>query len=443
VIGSSVTLVAAASGSPTPTYQWYFNNTLISGATNATYTLSNAQPANAGSYYVVATNGSGSVKSQPAFVIINPLTGAPTLSQQPLSQVVTGASNVVFRAASTSPSATLPTYQWFLNGYAIAGATSANYTTTATSSNLGNYQCIITTSSGSVLSATATLSVTTTSNPGRLTNLSVLSLDGSGNQMLTLGFVTGGVGTTGSQPLLIRGIGPALTTYTVPNILPDPVISLFNGSTLVNSNAGWGSTPNNITQVTAADAAVGAFILPNTASLDSAMAVSLAPSPYTVQVSSKSNTTGNALAEVYDYTPSGTYTATTPRLVNLSCLQRVNAGAILTAGFTISGATSKTVLIRASGPILSSFNIASILPVMPDPVINVFSGTNVIASNKGWGGDSAISSAATTVGAFAFTNLTSADSALLITLAAGNYTVQVTSATGVAGTTLIEVYEVP
>ena len=443
VIGSSVTLVAAASGSPAPSYQWYFNNTLISGATNATYTLSNAQPANAGSYYVVATNGSGSVKSQPAFVIINPLTGAPTLSLQPVSQVVTGSSKVVFRATSTSPSATLPTYQWFLNGYAIAGANSANYATTATAPNLGNYQCIITTSSGSVLSATATLSVTTTSNPGRLTNLSVLSLDGSGNQMLTLGFVTGGVGTTGSQPLLIRGIGPALTTYNVPNILPDPVISLFNGSTLVNSNSGWGSSSSNITQVSAADAAVGAFILPNTASLDSAMAVSLTPSPYTVQVSSKSNATGNALAEVYDYTPAGTYSATTPRLVNLSCLQRVNAGAILTAGFTISGTTSKTVLIRASGPILSSFNIPSILPVMIDPVINVFSGTNVIASNKGWGGDPAISAAASAVGAFAFTNLTSADSALLITLAAGNYTVQVSSATGVTGTTLIEVYEVP
>ena len=180
-----------------------------------------------------------------------------------------------------------------------------------------------------------------------------------------------------------------------------------------------------------------------TASLDSAMAVSLTPSPYTVQVSSKSNATGNALAEVYDYTPAGTYSATTPRLVNLSCLQRVNAGAILTAGFTISGTTSKTVLIRASGPILSSFNIPSILPVMIDPVINVFSGTNVIASNKGWGGDPAISAAASAVGAFAFTNLMSADSALLITLAAGNYTVQVSSATGVTGTTLIEVYEVP
>ena len=80
---------------------------------------------------------------------------------------------------------------------------------------------------------------------------------------------------------------------------------------------------------------------------------------------------------------------------------------------------------------------------MPDPVINVFSGSNVIASNKAWGGDPAIASAASSVGAFAFTNLTSADSALLITLASGNYTVQVTSASGVTGTTLIEVYEVP
>jgi hypothetical protein len=143
---------------------------------------------------------------------------------------------------------------------------------------------------------------------------------------------------------------------------------------------------------------------------------------------------------VYDNTAAGTYTATTPRLINLSCLQLVKANSLLTAGFTVSGMTAKTVLIRASGPSLSAFNVSG---VMPDPTLNLFSGTTSIATNAGWGGDAAIAAANSSVYAFAFASATSKDSALLVTLNPGTYSVQVTSATGAAGTTLVEVYEVP
>ena len=435
-IGTSATLTATATGNPAPTYQWYFNGVAITGATASSLSIPNAQPGNSGSYTVVATNTSGSVTSNAAFVTANPASGAPTFSLQPASQVVSPSSTVVFRAASTANA----TYQWYLNGKAIIGATKASYTTTAVPANYGNYQCMAVTPTGAVISSIATISPVTTSNPGRLVNISVLTLDAPGSQLLTLGFVSGGAGTSGTQSLLVRGIGPALTAYNVTGVLPDPKISLFNGSTLVNSNAGWGSTVTNITQVNAADTATGAFTLPNTSSLDSAMVQTLSSAAYTVQVSSPSNSTGNALAEVYDNTPAASYTATTPRLINLSCLQRVNANGLLTAGFSISGMTAKTVLIRASGPTLSGFNVSG---TMPDPSLALYSGSTVIASNTGWGGDAAISSAAASVYAFAFASSTSKDSALLVTLTPGTYTVQVTSASGVAGTTLVEVYEVP
>ena len=435
-IGTSATLTATATGNPAPTYQWYFNGVAITGATASSLSIPNAQPGNSGSYTVVATNTSGSVTSNAAFVTANPASGAPTFSLQPASQVVSPSSTVVFLAASTANA----TYQWYLNGKAIIGATKASYTTTAVPANYGNYQCMAVTPTGAVISSIATISPVTTSNPGRLVNISVLTLDAPGSQLLTLGFVSGGAGTSGTQSLLVRGIGPALTAYNVTGVLPDPKISLFNGSTLVNSNAGWGSTVTNITQVNAADTATGAFTLPNTSSLDSAMVQTLSSAAYTVQVSSPSNSTGNALAEVYDNTPAASYTATTPRLINLSCLQRVNANGLLTAGFSISGMTAKTVLIRASGPTLSGFNVSG---TMPDPSLALYSGSTVIASNTGWGGDAAISSAAASVYAFAFASSTSKDSALLVTLTPGTYTVQVTSASGVAGTTLVEVYEVP
>ncbi|MEO5958315.1 MAG: immunoglobulin domain-containing protein [Opitutaceae bacterium] len=67
-IGGNVSLSVTATGAPTPTFQWQRNGTNIVGATNATLTLANIQPADAGIYHVTATNANGSVSSQPAIV---------------------------------------------------------------------------------------------------------------------------------------------------------------------------------------------------------------------------------------------------------------------------------------------------------------------------------------------------------------------------------------
>jgi hypothetical protein len=80
---------------------------------------------------------------------------------------------------------------------------------------------------------------------------------------------------------------------------------------------------------------------------------------------------------------------------------------------------------------------------MPDPELTVFSGQTPVAANAGWGGDPQISAAGNAVFAFPLTNPASRDSAVLLTLAPGAYTVQVGSASGTAGIALIEVYEVP
>jgi hypothetical protein len=121
-------------------------------------------------------------------------------------------------------------------------------------------------------------------------------------------------------------------------------------------------------------------------------------------------------------------------------VQQVVASGILTAGFTVGGATSKTVLIRATGPALASLGVTG---TMPDPTLSVFSGQTMLAYNAGWGGSSQIAAAAASVYAFALTNPASLDSAVLITLPPGAYTVQGKSASGTAGITLIEVYEIP
>jgi hypothetical protein len=198
--------------------------------------------------------------------------------------------------------------------------------------------------------------------------------------------------------------------------------------------------------VTAAETNTYAYPLA-AGSLDSAMVSTLAPALYSVQVTGNPNgtATGLALAEVYDDTPTGTYTVTTPRLINLSCLAQVNAGnaSNLTAGFVIGGTTAKTVLIRAWGPALTPAPF-SISGAMPDPELQVYnSSSGLLASNAGWGGNAQIVAAGSLVYDYAWSNANSADSAVLITLPPGNYTAQASSFSGTAGTTLVEVFEVP
>ena len=83
---------------------------------------------------------------------------------------------------------------------------------------------------------------------------------------------------------------------------------------------------------------------------------------------------------------------------------------------------------------------------MPDPQLQVSplsnSGT-ILAFNAGWGGNPQIASVAASVGAYNFPSAASLDSAALVTLPPGPYTVQVSSKTGLGGTVLVEIYEVP
>src|SRR5215471_16780591 len=59
-VGDHLAFVVSASGAATLKYQWSFNGTPISNATNTSLSLTNIQLTNAGTYTVAVTNGSGS-----------------------------------------------------------------------------------------------------------------------------------------------------------------------------------------------------------------------------------------------------------------------------------------------------------------------------------------------------------------------------------------------
>ena len=445
--GADAAFWIAASGTPPLAYQWYFNGTAIAGATQPLLQAVSATAYSAGAYTVSVTNVAGTVTSAPATLGVSTYAAGNPVSfaSQPQSQTLSPGDTVVFSAqTATAAGATAPfvAYQWFLNGAPIAGATGPTYSVAATSATSGAYYCIATDSSGSLVSDTATLAVATGSNPSRIVDVSCRGHVGTGSGQLIVGFVLGGSGTSGLEPVLVRASGPALATLGVTGALADPLLALDTTAGELVENGAWAGNA----QIAAAAAAVGAFPWTNNASLDAAILTSLAPGAYTAVISGASGDQGVALAEAYDAPASGTASATAPRLVNISSRAQVGTGAnVLIAGFVIEGTTSKTVLVRAAGPALAAYGVAGVLT---DPELQLFKGNNdgtssLQASNTGWGGNAQIAAAAAGVGAYSWGSGGSADSALLVTLPPGAYTAQVSGASGDTGVALVEVYEVP
>jgi hypothetical protein len=86
--GAAVTLSGAASGSPSPAFQWHKDGSPLAGATTGTWTIAAAALADAGTYVFTATNSVGTATSAPAVLTVNPPLIAPVFTLQPVSQNV-------------------------------------------------------------------------------------------------------------------------------------------------------------------------------------------------------------------------------------------------------------------------------------------------------------------------------------------------------------------
>ena len=269
----------------------------------------------------------------------------------------------------------------------------------------------------------------------KLVNLSVLSIAGSNDDTLTLGYVLTG---TGTKPMLARAVGPTLADYGVADgFLVDPELHLFGSDgALMDTNNDWGGG----TALRESYSAVGAFSFSNE-SLDAALLSPLGPGAFTAQATAHAGTaSGTALVEVYD-----TDISSSPHLVNLSALKHLSTNApSITAGFVVHGTSSKSFLIRAVGPSLTDYGVPE-SRVLSDPVLSIFDPEKQIeiARNDNWGGVPIYRDLFTELGAFPFPDPISRDAALLVTLSPGAYTVRVSDAMNNAGTTLVEIYEIP
>jgi alkaline phosphatase len=133
------------------------------------------------------------------------------------------------------------------------------------------------------------------------------------------------------------------------------------------------------------------------------------------------------------------------RLINVSNRGLVGTGAaVLVTGFVIDGQQPRTLLIRAAGPSLGRFGLAS--SALADPVLRLTNAAGgLIGANDSWEQNSnlnALQSVTQLTGAFAL-NPGSKDAAILVTLPPGGYTVQVSGAGDTTGIALVEIYEAP
>jgi choloylglycine hydrolase len=354
----------------------------------------------------------------------------PSISAQPASRHVAPGGTAAFSVDATGDGPL--TYQWKLNGAAIAGATNATYSVANVhAGDMGFYSVTIGNSGGTTDSDVAILTVA--AGRGRLTGLSTRGYVPAGGS-LTPGFYLRG---SGSKSLIVRGVGPSLGGYGVTGPLSDPRMDLIPvGNATLLSNDDWGTNAN----LPALRAAMPFPLVEGSKDAAALTTLSTATdSGYTVRiVPSGTTAAGIALAEVYDLDA----TTSPVQFASLSTLGFTGTGEnVLTPGFIITGDGPKQLLIRAVGPTLGDapYNVPAALA---DPQFRVvpLGKDFTVASNDNWGGTATLQAAFAQTYAFALPT-DSRDAAVVVRLPPGGYTVQATGVSNTTGNVLVEVYD--
>jgi hypothetical protein len=126
----------------------------------------------------------------------------------------------------------------------------------------------------------------------KLANISTRAFVSTANNIVIAGFILGG--NNGSDRIVVRGIGPSLTTAGVPNALANPTLELRNSNgALLIANDDWQDDQAQAAELSAAG-------LAPTNVLESGIAMTLSPGLYTALLAGLNNGTGVGLVEVYD-----------------------------------------------------------------------------------------------------------------------------------------------
>jgi hypothetical protein len=284
---------------------------------------------------------------------------------------------------------------------------------------------VIPESGGSPTPTPTPMTPTPTPTPAQPLNLSTRMLVQTGDNVGIGGFIISG---SSQKHVILRGIGPSLAGQGVVNPLPDPVLELHGPSGFVTI------TNDNWTDTTPPLRCGKKYGLSPTNDLESCIEETLDPAPYTAILRDKNSDVGVGLVEIYDVgagTPS--------KLANISTRGFVETGDNVMIGGLIVGPVSGgnvTVVVRAIGPTLGNFGIPGALQ---DPTLDLVNADGIVVrSNNNWRDSQEAEIIAT--------GLQPGDdreSALVQTVAPGNYTAIVRGSGGTTGVALVEGYQLP
>jgi Immunoglobulin I-set domain len=157
--GQAATFSVTASGDAPMNYQWFMNGA-AAGTNSSAFSIAQTATGQTGAQiYVVVTNAGGSATSATVTLTVTAAATAPMITQQPVSATVTAGQSAAFSVMATG---TAPlSYQWFLNGTA-SGTNSNLFSIAQASAGQTGAQIYVKVSNatGSVTSATVTLTVT-------------------------------------------------------------------------------------------------------------------------------------------------------------------------------------------------------------------------------------------------------------------------------------------
>jgi hypothetical protein len=186
----------------------------------------------------------------------------------------------------------------------------------------------------------------------------------------------GGLIVTGNAPkaVVLRGLGPSLTSFGLSDLLFNPVLELraANGSLLFR-NDDWKDDQQSQIE--------GTIFQPSD-DRESVIMITLQPAAYTAVLSGRDQTTGIGLIEIYDNNQSAD-----SQLANISTRGFVQTqDKVMIGGFILGGNNNPTrVAVRGLGPSLSNAGLSNVLA---DPTLELHNanGTTIV-SNDDWQSD--------------------------------------------------------
>ncbi len=258
--------------------------------------------------------------------------------------------------------------------------------------------------------------------PDQLLNISTRMRVLTGNNVLIAGFIITG---TDPKKVIIRGLGPSLTSVGVPGALGDTTLELHQGSSTLATNDNW-KTDDQTGQ--SQEATIRATTIPPNNDLESALVATLNPGAYTAILAGKNQTTGIGVVEVYDLNQ-----AANSKLANISTRGFVDTGDNAMIGGFIVGGTgggAAKVIVRGLGPSVP------VSGTLQDPILELHDGNGTtIATDDNWKDVQQDDIQASTI-----PPNNDLESAIVRTLVPGNYTAVLRGVNNGTGIGLIEVY---